>query len=337
MTIFLDTVRCAIERYGMVRPGDRILVGVSGGPDSVALLTALVALRQEKRLTLFAAYVDHGARPAAARQEAAFVKKLGKLWGIPVTVLKRTVRKQGGESWEAVARKVRYEALMTVARRLRCGAIALGHTQDDQAETILMWVLRGTGTSGLTGIPPVRDVNGSSKERVIRIIRPLIACSRKEVEAFLKSHGLRPLHDKSNDSARYLRNRIRHELIPFLERRYNPQVKRHLAQLADVLREDLAWLGQETASLFRQAVRARNGSVRLNCDALQAVPTAVRRGTLKLAIERLQGDRHGFSSGHWMALDEMIIQGAPRFLDLPHGVRAEILQERGSLTLSRAN
>ena len=315
-----DTVRSTVESYQMLRPKDRVLIGVSGGPDSLALLSSLVSLRAKFHLTLRAAYVDHGLRPAASRREADLVKRIGRLWGVPVYFRRSKIRKRPGESLEALAREVRYRALTALAIRTRCNKIALGHTQDDQAETVLMRLIRGAGTTGLAGISPVRNVQG----RNLRIIRPLIGCSRAQVESYLKDHRIRALQDRSNESRKFFRNRVRHDLIPLLEREYNPKMREHLSTLAQILRSDLDWLDlQGRAALRRMSRRAGKDSIRLSRRQLMRAPGVIRRIVLRQAIGKLQGDRNGFSARHWMMLDRLVSQKNPGSVDLPHGFRAE--------------
>ncbi len=306
----------------MLRPGDRIVAAVSGGPDSLALLAALTALRGAYRLTLRAAYVDHGLRLRSAQKEAALVRQIGRLWKIPVDVLRRKVSKKAGESLEASARRIRYEALAALARRTRSRVLALGHTQDDQAETVLLWLLRGTGTTGLAGIPPVRQMRPASRGS-IRIIRPLLDCSRKQVEAYLQELGIRPRFDRSNRSFRFLRNRIRHQLIPLLEREYNPQARRHLASLAQILREDREWMDAELEGKLRQVAQVRPGRVRLDRIRLLRFPPAVQKGLLRLSVRKMQGNLSGFRQSHWAALGAFL-NGQNKAADLPHGFRVEV-------------
>ncbi len=331
MTNFIDTVRSTIEKHRMLKFGDRVLAGVSGGPDSLALLSSLVALRDSFGLVLRAAYVDHGLRPAACRREAALVREMGRLWGVPVDVLGGKVRRSGGESLEAAARAVRYEVLAGLARRLRCSKIALGHTRDDQAETVLMWLLRGTGTTGLAGIPPVRALKRSAAGRSVKIIRPLIESSRAEVEATLRDHRIRALQDSSNRSVKFLRNRIRHELLPLLERQYNPRMRDHLSRLAEILRADLDWIESQGKAAFRQLARVSKSRIRLDRIQMIRLPAALRRTTLRLAIEKLQGSRNGFSSRHWGMLEQRMMEKHPSPVDLPHGFRAEFPDRHGVL------
>ncbi len=328
MTDFLDTIRAAIAKHRMLCSGDRVLAAVSGGPDSLALLSALVALRSALRIQLRAAYVDHGLRPAAARREAALVRKLGRAWKVPVTVLTRRVSKGKRNSLESSARAVRYQALAALAKKLRCGAIATGHTADDQAETVLMWILRGTGTTGLAGIPPVRVM------AKLRIVRPLIGCTREQVMEHLRERGLHPLLDRSNLSPRFVRNRIRNDLLIRLEKEFNPQVRRHLCQLAELAREDLIWLTAEAGRWFRQVARVREGKVRLKRALLRKEPPALRKAVLRMAAGRLQGDRQGFGFRHWEMLDQLLLVPETGAVDLPHRFRAVV--QDGTLILSRS-
>ncbi len=309
----------------MIRRGDRILVAVSGGPDSVAMFSALTALRKDFKLTLRAAYVDHGLRPAAAKREAALVKRLGKEWGVPVTVLRRPVLKGKKDSLESSARETRYEGLAALAGKLRAQAIATGHTADDQAETVLMRILRGSGTTGLGGIPPVRVW------AKLRIIRPLIGCTREQVMEHLKARGLHPKLDRSNLSPRFVRNRIRNNLLIRLEKEFNPQVRKHLCQLADLAREDQDWLAVETRRRFRKVARVRSGKVRLNRALLRKDPAGLRRAVLRLAVQRLQGSVQGFSLKHWEMLDGLLAGQGTGAADLPHRFRAEA--KNGALVL----
>lgn len=318
MTTLLDTIRSTMTRHKMFRRGERVLAAVSAGPDSTALLGLLVALAPEWKLRLRAVYINHGLRPAAARREAERVQELGRRWGVPVSVIRRVVRLRRGESPESAARRVRYEALTSVARQYNCRTVALGHTQDDQAETVLLWILRGVGFTGLAGIPPARQEGG------IRFVRPLLAVSRCEVEQFLKGQGIRPLLDRSNLSNRYRRNRLRNRLIPQLEREYNPQLRRHLAALAALVREELEWIDRETASQFRSMARVRRRTIRLDRSQLQKAHPALRRELFRLSVRRLRGDSNGFTERHWRLLEQLAANGSRGALDLPHQLRAEV-------------
>lgn len=317
-TAFLDAVCETISAHKMVRRGDRILAAVSGGPDSLALISCLVSLRNRLGISLHAVYVNHGLRPAAAKKEEALVRRAGKLWGVPADTVRCAVRRKKGESLESAARRARYEALTRVARKRRCSAIALGHTGDDQAETVLMWLFRGAGTSGLAGIPPVRPAGGK-----IRIIRPMIRVTRVEISRYLAGQPLKPLLDRSNHSLVFLRNKIRRRLIPLLEKEYSPQLRRRLMQLAEIVREDLSWLESQSRKASAKTARSSKKGIRLDRSALRSEPASIRRGVLRLSVQRLQGNRNGFTALHWRMLDELLRSRAAGAIDLPHGLRAE--------------
>lgn len=322
----LEAVRSTLSAHRMLKAGETVLVGISGGPDSTALLWALAALRAQWSIRLRALYVDHGLRPSAVGREKAFVRRVGKMWGVPVSCAKASVRRAPGESPEAAARRVRYDCFIRTALRFGCRTVAVGHTRDDQAETVLMWLLRGTGTQGLGGIPPLREIRIG--RRRLRIVRPLLACSREEIASALRRGGVRPCRDASNRSARFLRNRLRTELIPLLERRYNPRLKDHLAELAGIVREERTWLEAEAVRLLKAGVRPAAGGLRIDRRFFGRQVPAVRRQALRLAVGRLQGNLWGFTAWHWRELDRLVTDPASKAADLPHRFRAEPVNGR---------
>ncbi|MBI3629760.1 MAG: tRNA lysidine(34) synthetase TilS, partial [Candidatus Rokubacteria bacterium] len=223
----IDAVRDTIRRHAMLAGGEAVLVAVSGGADSVALLHVLAALAAELSLRLTVVHLDHGLRPDSAA-DAAFVESLARARGLPVVVDRIAV--PPGGSLEARAREARYAALRRHAARLGADRVALGHTADDQAETVLMRLLEGAGPRGLAGIPPVRG----------RYIRPLIETRRAGIVETLTAAGLTWREDPSNRDPKFLRNRIRHELLPLLASTYNPAIVPALARAAALTRELLA-------------------------------------------------------------------------------------------------
>ena len=239
------------------------------------------------------------------------------MWAVPVDLVRVKARRGGGESLEAVLRQARYRALVALARRRRCSRIAVGHTRDDQAETVLMWILRGTGTVGLAGIPPTRRCDG------ITLVRPLLESSRSDVQGYLRSLGVKPLLDETNRSGAYLRNRIRRKLLPLLEREYSPQIRRHLAGLAESVRVDLDWSDKELRRRFREVARAGRRGLRLDRNRLRRLPAGLRRGILRRAVEQIQGDHSGFGRRHWLALERLAVGEGRAAMDLPHRFRAE--------------
>lgn len=277
--MFLKAVRRTMDRYGMVRPGDRVLVAVSGGVDSIVLLHALFALREVWGLTLHVGHLNHGLRGADADRDAAFVRATAERLGLPVTVGEAggTLR-AGFGSLEDRARQERYAFLGRLAEAWGAHRIALGHTRNDVAETLLINLLRGTGVRGLAGIPPVRDG---------RIIRPLIGVTRQAVEAYAATQGLTFVTDASNADPAFLRNRIRHELLPLLAKGYAPQATEALARLADIVREEDALLDRLAREALASAmVRAGPDGAALEAGVLGGLPRALFRRVLRLAAER---------------------------------------------------
>jgi tRNA(Ile)-lysidine synthase len=306
--------RKTIQKYEMLQPGDRVVAAVSGGADSVALLHALWELRGDLHFSLMVAHLDHGLRPEGEK-EANFVRKLAGKLGAPFHFRKADVgsyREEKGLTVQEAAREVRYAFLAEVAKKNRASKIALGHTADDQAESVVMRILRGSGTRGLSGIPPVRDGF---------YIRPLIEAWREEIEAFLKGKGIPYLTDPSNKSLHYLRNRVRHELLPVL-RQYNPRVRQVLVQMADLFREEEGFWQKYLAEKFSCVVRSRRKEhLILDVPALASQPLPIRLRCLRHAIEKVQGHLRRVNLSHIWAIDSLLEGPNPnRTLRLPLGL-----------------
>lgn len=216
--------------------GETVLVGFSGGPDSVCLLHFLHYLAGKKHFDLVAVHVHHGLRGAAADADARFCRDVCKQWDIPFLLYKKNVRalaKKLDLSTEHAARKARYEAFAQAAKKTGACKIALGHHLDDQAETVLLNLLRGTRAEGLCGIPVRRMLNKTTE-----IVRPLLCITRAEVEEYLKENDLSCVTDQTNFDEVYTRNWIRRELLPMLEKK-QPKIRQHLAGMAAQLAEKL--------------------------------------------------------------------------------------------------
>ena len=271
----------------MLAGGERVLVAVSGGADSLALLHCLIQLRERLDLTLFVAHVHHGLRPEA-EAEAAAVAAVGAAWGVPVSVERVAVRARtaarAGEGWagpEGEARRARFAALAARARALDATRIALGHTADDQAETVVMRLLEGAGPLGLGGIPPVRG----------RYVRPLIDARRPEVEAHLRAAGVRWAEDASNRDPVYVRNRVRHDVLPFLAERWAPDAVAALCRGAAVARAAAGALAAHAGAELERLGGPDGGGLRLSVPGLLALPPEVAAEALRLAVARRQPDR----------------------------------------------
>lgn len=240
-----------LSRFQMISPGERLLVAVSGGPDSTALLHFLWTHREEWGISLVVGHLHHGIRGREADEEADFVSALCQDWGIPCKVGKTDVPSlRFTKHWtmQEAARYARYEFLLKTAVEYQAQAIATAHTADDQAETVLMALLRGAGPRGLAGIPPLSERRVG--DATLKIIRPFLEVWRTEVLDYCQAHALSFREDSSNRKTLYLRNRVRHHLIPLLSAEYNSKIKMALCRLGDILREEDRYLRAQAISLL---------------------------------------------------------------------------------------
>lgn len=320
MDPLLDRVRRAIAAHRLLAAGDRIVAAVSGGADSVALLHLLVSLQPSLRLVLHIAHLDHGLRPESA-QDAAFVQGLGERWGVPTTIERREVAAicaREGWSLEDGARRVRYQFLLDAARRARAGRVALAHTADDQAETVLMRLLRGSGLLGLGAIPITRQLDDD-----IAVVRPLLQVWRRELLGYLEEHGVTYREDATNADGRFVRNRIRRELLPLLERDYNPAIKKALTQLAEQSRCDDAYLQEAAGRQWKRMVKDRRPArIEISMAMFRRQPNALQRQLIRLAVRQLQGDLSRFEFRHWLEVERLFLDRPEgSVVDLPDGLR----------------
>ncbi|MBI3635615.1 MAG: tRNA lysidine(34) synthetase TilS [Candidatus Rokubacteria bacterium] len=264
------------RRHAMLAAGDRVVIGVSGGADSVALLYVLLLLVPELHLSLHVLHVDHRLRADSAR-DADFVRALGRRLAVPVDVVAVDVTRRG--SLEAAARDARHAALAAHATRLGAQRIALGHTADDQAETVLMRMLAGAGVRGLAGIPATRG----------RLVRPLLDVRRADLVAELGRAGLAWIEDPSNEDRKFLRNRVRHDVLPVLAASYEADLVGTLLRVARRAREAVDALDRVATAELDRMVRVEGGAVILPRASLAALPRQVGAEVLRQAADRVGG------------------------------------------------
>jgi tRNA(Ile)-lysidine synthase len=298
--VIVARVRRTIHERALGLGGQRVLVACSGGPDSAALLHALHRLAPELGMTLYAASVDHGLR-ADAWRDVEVAAELARMLGVPFAPLRVEIPSEGA-SVLAKARRARYAALLSHAASLGAPFVAVGHTQDDQAETVLLRSLRGSGVAGLSGVEPRRGDG---------VVRPLLDCSRAEVHTHVAHHALPFVRDPSNDEPRFARVRVRRELVPAALRE-DPRALVHLAQLADDAREIRGWLDASGAALLE---RAASGPEDLEAAVLLAAPRPVRSAALGSWVRAITG--RSASRAHLIGL-ERTLQGSGEAL-LPGG------------------
>ncbi len=274
----LHRVVKTIRSNGLAEPGQHLLVAVSGGPDSVALLSLLHRLRSSWSLAVTAVHFNYGLRGAESDEDQKFVAALCRELEIPLHARRLDVRDRAPRtSLQAAARDLRYRAMMDIAEMCGADRIAVGHTADDQAETVLLWMLRGAGLAGLSGMPVSRDG---------KIIRPLYETKRQDILAYLQRAGLSYRQDSSNATLRYARNRVRHEVLPILKRLVPSSVDA-LCRLADLCREDDRYLDHHVAALCASRVRpeGREGWV-IDRVFVQQLPLAVQRRVVRDVLRR---------------------------------------------------
>jgi tRNA(Ile)-lysidine synthase len=314
-----EKVRETIKKYGMLSPGDRVVVGVSGGPDSVALLHILKELTPQLKISLSIAHLNHGFRLNDSDRDAEYVQKLALELGLPVIVESRDVPafiKEEGLSPENGARRARYDFFNKVVTRLKANKIALGHNADDQAETVLMRLLRGSGREGLSGIPPARELKPGSR---VKIIRPLIEATREAIERYLKQNRIKTRLDASNIESVYLRNRIRLKLLPLLAK-YNPNIKSVLIRTAQVLGEEDRYLERIVDKHLKRIVKKESGRVTLGIIKLSSLSLPIQRRILRESLRVVKGDRFDIQLSHIDDIIGLLKARGKASLDLPGNI-----------------
>jgi tRNA(Ile)-lysidine synthase len=316
-----------IERYKLLNKKDRVVAAVSGGPDSTALLVALVQIASLLDFSIIVAHFNHGLRGAKSDEDEKYSQELAKKMGLIFVSGKMDQKlRQKGESPEDFYRQQRYQFLNKVAEDYNAQKIALGHNIQDQAETVLLNLLRGSGLEGLKGILPMREG---------KFIRPLIEVSRGEIIAFLSKARISCCQDSSNESKIYLRNKIRGELIPYLKEKFNPRIEENLAQMAEILRQDDDYIGNSVKEAMKSTyIQNQSNRISLNIEYVKGLAPAIRSRLFKKILESLNPEKNGFSFSNIKALERLaqITESGKRF-SLPLGI--EVKREYDNLILER--
>ena len=336
MYLLPNKVAESIKKHYLLSNGDAVLVAVSGGPDSVGLLHVLCDLRAELSLHLEVAHLQHGFRGEEAREDARFVAAMADTLELPFHLKEVSVpqmkSKAGKGNLEALAREERYRFFADVARQQSIRKIATAHTQDDQAETVLMWLLRGAGRKGLGGIPAIFHLNpeNGNLARDLAVIRPFLDVSKSEILDFLTEKQLDYRLDRTNQEPQLLRNWIRLTLIPQLKRRIDSRLPLRLAQQSQILRDEEVVL-EKLARTELDRIRSAKGLYR---DLLLKQDKAMRRRTLRRWIEEHRGHLRGIDFTHVEDLLDLIAVGPPQGrLPIPGGW--ELVKEYETLRLEK--
>ncbi len=315
----IEKIKANLEKYHMIENGDTVIVGVSGGADSVCLLMVLKELQQEMDITLRVVHIEHGVRGADSESDAKFVMTLCERLNVPCTEVAFDVPKlarEQGQSVEEMGRILRYQVFEAEAAKEKSGKIAVAHNQNDNAETMLHHFARGSGLQGLAGIPPVRGV----------IIRPLLVVERAEIERYLAEAGQEYCTDATNFEPLYTRNRIRGEVIPVLQE-VNAGAIAHMGQAAEVLRKTVEYMDTQVAELEELAVTYRGKGALLDAKKMQNVPEILQSMLIHLVLERCSGSSKDIGEIHINMILALFAKQVGRQVMLPYELVANRVYE----------
>lgn len=337
----LEAVAAFCEQENLLTGGESVVVGVSGGPDSLCLLHVLHTLAPRLKLTLTVAHLNHQLRGDEAQADAEFVQAVARRWHIPAVVKSQNVASLAArrkQSIEETARQVRYAFLWQAAQTSGSTKIAVGHNADDQAETVLMHFLRGSGLLGLRGMQPAVNIGRlrlhpddrpAAAGSPPRLIRPLLETSRTQIEAYCRENDLSPRLDRTNLDTTYFRNRLRHELFPVLES-FNPNIRETLRRTARVVAAEIRLMDQQRHRVWPTVVQTEStGHVTFDTQSWRNLPLALKRSTLRHAIERLRRELRDIRFDHIERAIELVETGQrgaqaslPQGLQLTVGYRS---------------
>jgi tRNA(Ile)-lysidine synthase len=313
----IERVLKTIRSYEMLKSGDTVLIAVSGGPDSIFLLQALDHLKTKLKLKkLIVCNLDHGIRGKESREDSLFVKTITEGLNLRFIHKKIDLSKKRSKdlSTEEVAREERYKFFNDAAKKFKAGVVATGHTLDDQAETILMRIIKGASLKGVVGISPVRE------EGSLKIIRPLFELEKSEIERYLEERGTEYRVDSTNAEGIYFRNVIRRDIIPYLEK-YNPRLKRALCSLAEHLREDFEFINAAKSAIGHLA-RSRGASLEIKLKDIVIQPKALQKEIMRDALDKSGGEVKRLNFRHWKEMEQLIKhKRTGSSIDLPGDIR----------------
>ena len=282
-----------IKKYNLIENGDKIVIGVSGGPDSITLLNVLLEIKNENVIDfdMVVCHINHMIREEAAQDEE-YVLEFCKKYNIEYFVKRIDIEdkaKKDKIGTEEAGRIARYEFFNEIIKKTSSNKIATAHTANDNAETVLMNIIRGSGTSGLKGIEAKRD----------NLIRPLIKCTREEIERYCEVNNLNPRIDKTNFENIYTRNKVRNMLIPYIRENFNPNIIESLNRLSDLSKQENEYLEKETAKIYKKIlIEEKNGEIILDLNQFNLQETVIKNRLVLYTINILFGTRSGIEKKH---------------------------------------
>ncbi len=327
-----------MEKHNMIQTGDKVILGVSGGADSVCLLFLLLEYRKRVPFEMVAVHVNHGLRGQAAEEDAAYVEKLCREQGIGFKLVSADVKGMAARercSEEDAGRRLRYRAFEEAAEEFGGTKIAVAHNAGDRAETLLLHLFRGSGLRGLRGIEPVRresvrsgDIAAEGRtgglQESIAVIRPLLCLERQEIEDYLSGQGIIWRTDSTNGEDEYTRNRLRHHLLPWVEKEISAGAVRHLCRTADILSETEDYLGQQTREAIAGCVVRVQGpggaEVEINVEYFRKYHPVLQKRMLLILAEELSPTGKDISAVHLEEVLALFEKEGNRSVNLPFGI-----------------
>ena len=322
----LNKLKSYLNYESLVENGDKILLGVSGGPDSLAMLDLFYRIRESFNLELIVFHLNHCFREEAT-SEAKFVEQICNEYDIKVFIEKCDVpqiAKQKGLSSEEAAREVRLDFMTEKASQLNVDKIALAHHKDDLVETIFLNLVRGSGLKGLSGISPCTEI------RQFKIIHPLLSLYQEEIEDYCKERNLNPRRDPTNQQTIYTRNKVRHKIIPYIEQEINPSVKEVMVRMSNLIREEDDYLDKLAKKSLQNVIIDKNkDQFTLSLDGLKNLPPVIRRRVIRKSIYYVKNEPANLYYKHYQDIDELIMNGETgKMLDLPDEIKVKRLYDK---------
>lgn len=315
MKKMITKVRRYVEQYQLLQKEDRLILGVSAGADSVCLFLILLLLQKEYALTLFVVHVNHGIRGAEAKRDAEYVRSLCKQHHVPYELVEKDVKqfaKQQHCSEEESGRYLRYQALEEARKRHHANKIAVAHHQNDQAETVLFHLFRGSGLFGLSGMKPQRG----------HLIRPLLCVTREEIEQFLREKAVLFCQDSTNATLQYTRNRMRHLVLPVVQQQINQKAVQHIAETARQLAQLQAYLEKEAYNHMQEVLVEKDGRYGLRIAPLQQYDCVLQQALIRILFEKENRPLHNYTAKHFGAIQSLLEKPVGKKITLPGSVCA---------------
>lgn len=288
MNSFIKKIQTFSNRFDLWKDGSKIVVGVSGGPDSVCLLDILNKLKDKYNFELIIAHVNYGLRGRESDEDEKFVDNLAEKYGLKIEKLKLKDLNIDDSNLENELRNTRFDFFEKLRKENNFDLIAVAHNQDDQAETLLMRLIRG---SGLQGLASIRPRNG-------KVIRPLLNTSKKEILKYLKENDLEYRTDSTNKDTKFFRNKIRHKLIPYLEENYNPSIKETLAGSANGISDDYAFIKYEASEIFDKLCKIDENTAKIDINEMLKVHLSLQKQVIRIAISKTKGNLKNVENSH---------------------------------------